>query len=82
MEGSDTITPVLFQSYDFQASFPVKLSNTNFSDFCPVSSFWAWQKCCLLAQQRAVLGQRIVCNWKIMGDGQWAHLTMSSDSTQ
>lgn len=42
MEGSDTITPVPFQSYDFQASFPVKLTKTNFSDFCPVSSFWAW----------------------------------------
>lgn len=42
MEGCDTITLVLFQSYDFQASFPVKLTKTHFSDFCPVSSFGAW----------------------------------------
>lgn len=42
MEGSDTITPVLFQSYNFQASFPAKLTKTNFWDLCHVSSFWAW----------------------------------------
>lgn len=34
------ITPILFQSYDFQDSFPVKLIEVNSSDFRPSCWFF------------------------------------------
>lgn len=54
----DTIISVLFQSHDFQASFPVKLTRANSVDFCPVSSFWAWADVVLVGPAGVALGQR------------------------
>ena len=77
-----TFTPIPSQSCDLQASFPIKLTKGNSSDLCPVGSFGAWAEVGLVGPVREARGRRAECNRKTMGDGHWAHLRMSSDSTQ
>lgn len=78
----DTLTPILFQSCDLQASFPFKFTMANSSDLGPVSAFGAWAEVVLVGLAEGSSGADSRVNQKIMGDGHWAHLSMSSDSTQ
>ena len=78
----DTLAPILFQSCDLQASFPFKFTVANSLDLGPVSSFGAWAEVVLVGLAEGSSGADSRVNQKIMGDGHWAHLSMSSDSTQ